>query len=285
MSDWSYLSKLLHKVQAHSTVVGKIWMSVLFLFRIFVLGAAADNVWGDELSEFYCDSMEPGCKHSCYNWMFPMSYVHYWVLQITFVSTPTLVYLGHAVLIIHREKKLLERGQSKINRNGLKKPKYTDERGKVQIKGILFYTYMTQLVFKIILEIGFTIGQFYVFGPLFIVPSFHCKNSPPCAFHSGSLCYISRPTEKTIFIFFMLAVSGISVLLNVVEIVYLLYNRNQSAKKQLEAQPHALHAEQCTPTRPPWEATRNQYGGYPLLPLNSQAITHITSEDSHIHSE
>ncbi|XP_061610036.1 gap junction Cx32.2 protein-like [Phyllopteryx taeniolatus] len=285
MSDWSYLSKLLHKVQAHSTVVGKIWMSVLFIFRIFVLGAAADNVWGDELSEFYCDSKEPGCTNSCYNWMFPMSYVHYWVLQITFVSTPTLVYLGHAVLIIHKEKKMIELEQSKINGTALKTPKYTDERGKVKIKGILFYTYMTQLVFKIILEVGFTIGQFYVFGPLKVVSNFHCKNSPPCALESGSRCYISRPTEKTIFIFFMLAVSGISVLLNIVEIVYLLCNKGQRAKRQLAAQSHVLTAKPCAPTTPAWGAVRNQYGGYPLLPVHSQVTTCLSSDNSHIHAE
>ncbi|XP_061667542.1 gap junction Cx32.2 protein-like isoform X2 [Syngnathoides biaculeatus] len=225
MSDWSYLSKLLHKVQAHSTVVGKIWMSVLFLFRIFVLGAAADNVWGDELSEFYCDSKEPGCKNSCYNWMFPMSYVHYWVLQITFVSTPTLVYLGHAVLIIHKEKKMIELEQNKKNGNAVKTPKYTDERGKVKIK------------------------------------------------------------EKTIFIFFMLAVSGVSVLLNIVEIVYLLCNKVQSAKRQLALQSHVLTAKPCTPTEPAWGAMRNQYGGYPLLPVHSHVTTCFTSDDSHIHSE
>ncbi|XP_077442912.1 gap junction Cx32.2 protein-like [Stigmatopora argus] len=283
MSDWSYLSKLLHKVQAHSTVVGKIWMSVLFLFRIFVLSAAAEKVWEDELSEFYCDSIEPGCKHSCYNWMFPISYVHYWVLQITFVSTPTLVYLGHAVLIIHREKKQLEQEKSRRNgNNGVKKPKYTDERGKVQIKGILFYTYMTQLVFKIIMEIGFTIGQFYVFGSLYVDSSFRCQNSPLCAYN---MCYISRPTEKTIFILFMLAVSGVSVLLNIVEIVYLLYSKKQSAKKELETQPHVLHAEPCAPTKPPWGAMRNQYNSYNLLLLNSQATTNLTSEDSHVHAK
>uniref|UniRef100_A0A3P8SNK7 Connexin N-terminal domain-containing protein n=1 Tax=Amphiprion percula TaxID=161767 RepID=A0A3P8SNK7_AMPPE len=124
MGDWSYLSALLDKVQSHSTVVGKIWMSVLFLFRIFVLGAAADNVWGDEASEFSCDTQEPGCEHACYNWKFPISYVHYWVLQITFVATPTLVYLGHAVHVVHREKRL-------------KMSRYTDDRGKVRIKGIL----------------------------------------------------------------------------------------------------------------------------------------------------
>uniref|UniRef100_A0A3Q3WBQ8 Uncharacterized protein n=1 Tax=Mola mola TaxID=94237 RepID=A0A3Q3WBQ8_MOLML len=226
MSDWSYLSSLLDKVQSHSTVVGKIWMSVLFLFRIFVLGAAADKVWGDELSEFYCDSMEPGCKHACYNWMFPISYIHYWVLQITFVSTPTLVYLGHAIHIIHKEKRMMEADTTKSL-----KPKYTDERGKLKIKGILFCTYLTQLVFKILLEVGFSVGQWYLFGTISVVSFFHCTISPPCARHSGAQCYVSRPTEKTVFIIFMLAVSGVSVILNIIEIVYLLCNRRRDGRK------------------------------------------------------
>ncbi|XP_059212351.1 gap junction Cx32.2 protein-like [Centropristis striata] len=233
MGDWSYMSSLLDKVQSHSTVVGKIWMSILFLFRIFVLGAAADKVWGDEVSEFNCDSKEPGCEHACYNWMFPISYVHYWVLQITFVSTPTLVYLGHAVHIIHKEKRKMEK-----LKDCNKKPRYTDERGKVQITGVLFCTYMTQLVFKIILEVGFTVGQFYIFGSMFIPSFFHCEMSPPCARFSGAQCYISRPTEKTIFVIFMLVVSGISVLLNIIEIIYLLCNRRRDTRKLSHGNSH-----------------------------------------------
>lgn len=244
MGDWSYLSSLLDKVQSHSTLVGKIWMSVLFLFRIFVLGAAADKVWGDEVSEFNCDTLEPGCEHSCYNWMFPISYVHYWVLQITFVSTPTLVYLGYAVHIIHKDKRMVEKVRDNTNGTVQKKPKYTDERGKVKLKGILFCTYMTQLVFKIFLEVGFCVGQFYIFGSILIVPYFHCTMSPPCARFSGAQCYISRPTEKTIFIFFMLVVSGISVLLNIVEIIYLLCNKRRDIRKQFFAQQHVLSLQQ-----------------------------------------
>ncbi|KAG7239161.1 hypothetical protein INR49_029912 [Caranx melampygus] len=46
MGEWSFLSDLLDKVQSHSTVVGKVWMSVLFLFRIFILAAGVDTIWG-----------------------------------------------------------------------------------------------------------------------------------------------------------------------------------------------------------------------------------------------
>lgn len=276
MGDWSYLSSLLDKVQSHSTVVGKIWMSVLFLFRIFVLGAAADKVWGDEVSEFSCDTLEPGCEHACYNWMFPISYIHYWVLQITFVSTPTLVYLGHAVHIIHKEKRMMEQLQGSTNGTGLKKPKYIDDRGKVKIKGILLCTYMTQLVFKIFLEVGFCVGQFYIFGSVLMVPYFHCTMSPPCARFSGAQCYISRPTEKTIFIIFMLSVSGVSVILNFIEIIYLLCNRRRDIRKQLLAQQHVLTSQQG-PSNPAWSAMNGQYVGFRLPPV--QGLTGLCNDD------
>ncbi|XP_018555269.1 gap junction Cx32.2 protein [Lates calcarifer] len=283
MGDWSYLSALLDKVQSHSTVVGKIWMSVLFLFRIFVLGAAVDNVWGDEVSEFYCDTQEPGCVHACYNWMFPISYIHYWVLQITFVSTPTLVYLGHAVHIIHKEKKMMERLRDSPDGSALKKPKYTDDRGKVKIKGILFCTYMTQLIFKILLEVAFSVGQFYIFGSVFMVSYFHCTMSPPCAVFTGAQCYISRPTEKTIFIIFMLVVSGISVLLNIIEIIYLLCNRRKHNRKQLLAPQQSLSSPPY-PSNPAWGDTSTHYRGFPLSPLPAQGLTDLCNDEKHFDS-
>ncbi|XP_026196433.1 gap junction Cx32.2 protein-like [Anabas testudineus] len=277
MGDWSYLSALLDKVQSHSTVVGKIWMSVLFLFRIFILGAAADKVWGDEVSEFYCDTMEPGCEHTCYNWMFPISYVHYWVLQITFVSTPTLVYLGHAIHIIHKEKRMLQQLQDLPDGSLLKKRKYTDERGKVKIKGVLFCTYMTQLIFKILLEVGFSVGQFYIFGSVVMVSEFHCNVPWPCARSVGAQCYISRPTEKTIFIIFMLAVSGISVLLNIIEIIYLICNKRRNARNRIVARKH-VHTSEEYPSNPAWRGTAGPYGGFPMMPLPCQGLANQSTD-------
>ncbi|XP_047429051.1 gap junction Cx32.2 protein-like [Mugil cephalus] len=270
MGDWSYLSTLLDKVQSHSTIVGKIWMSVLFLFRIFVLGSAADKVWGDEVSEFSCDSREPGCEHACYNWRFPISYIHYWVLQITFVSTPTLVYLGHAVHIIHKEKRM----KAMLPDGTVPKKQYTDERGKVKIKGILFCTYMTQLVFKIFLEVGFTVGQLYIFGFDFYVHFFHCKVSP-CADFSGAQCYVSRPTEKAIFIIFMFAVSGISVLLNIVEIIYLLHNKRRDRSKKRHQQ--SVMSLQQYPSSTAWGAVNSR--SFAQSPPSAQSLTGHCTDD------
>uniref|UniRef100_A0A674NFQ6 Gap junction protein alpha 13.1 n=1 Tax=Takifugu rubripes TaxID=31033 RepID=A0A674NFQ6_TAKRU len=192
MGDWGFLFVLAGQSQSHSTVIGKIWMSVLFLFRIMVLGAGAES-------------------NVCYDWTFPISHIRFWVLQIIFVSTPTLVYLGHAMHIIHKENKLREKLLSPGCPPLLKVPKYTDEKGKVKIKGNLLGSYLTQLVFKILIEAAFIVGQYYLYG--FI------------------MCYMSRPTEKTIFIIFMLVVGCVSLLLNVVEVLYLLCTRLKCASR------------------------------------------------------
>ncbi|XP_051951171.1 connexin 32.3 [Xyrauchen texanus] len=218
MGDWGFLSALLDKVQSHSTVIGKIWMSVLFIFRILVLGAAAENVWGDEQSSLVCNTLQPGCENVCYDWQFPISHIRFWVMQIIFVSTPTLVYLGHAVQVIHQENKLREKIQILGEGHMLKTPKYTDESGHVKIKGNLLGSYLTQLFFKIILETAFIIGQYYLYG-FIMVAKFTCSQSP-CPYTVE--CFMSRPTEKTIFIIFMLVVACVSLLLNVIEVFYLL---------------------------------------------------------------
>ncbi|XP_041815350.1 gap junction Cx32.2 protein [Chelmon rostratus] len=225
MGDWGFLSSLLDKVQSHSTVIGKIWMSVLFLFRIMVLGAGAESVWGDEQSGFICNTQQPGCENVCYDWTFPISHIRFWVLQIIFVSTPTLVYLGHAMHVIHKENKLREQNQRA--KQMIKVPKYTDDKGKVKIKGNLLGSYLTQLVFKIIIEAAFIVGQYYLYG-FIMVPMFPCSRKP-CPFTVE--CYMSRPTEKTIFIIFMLVVACISLLLNVIEVFYLICTRVRCGSK------------------------------------------------------
>ncbi|XP_053470067.1 gap junction Cx32.2 protein [Ictalurus furcatus] len=221
MGDWGFLSTLLDKVQSHSTVIGKIWMSVLFIFRILVLGAGAESVWGDEQSSLVCNTLQPGCENVCYDWKFPISHIRFWVMQIIFVSTPTLLYLGHAIHVIHQENKLRERIKQRKDSQMLKVPKYTDDQGHVKIKGNLLCSYLTQLFFKIILELAFIVGQYYLYG-FIMSPEFACTKSP-CP-HTVE-CFMSRPTEKTIFIIFMLVVACVSLLLNVIEVFYLLCSK------------------------------------------------------------
>uniref|UniRef100_A0A3Q2TCB8 Gap junction protein n=1 Tax=Fundulus heteroclitus TaxID=8078 RepID=A0A3Q2TCB8_FUNHE len=239
MADWSFLGRLLENAQEHSTVIGKVWLTVLFIFRILVLGAAAEEVWGDEQSDFTCNTQQPGCENVCYDEAFPISHIRFWVLQIIFVSTPTLIYLGHVLHIVRMEEKRREREEDlrKAVRhqedhdpfylNGVgdggggggrkEKPPIRDEHGKIRIRGALLRTYIFNIIFKTLFEVGFILGQYFLYGfhlkPLYKCGRWPCPNTVDC--------FISRPTEKTIFIIFMLVVGCVSLVLNLLEIYHL----------------------------------------------------------------
>uniref|UniRef100_A0A674IIK6 Gap junction protein n=1 Tax=Terrapene triunguis TaxID=2587831 RepID=A0A674IIK6_9SAUR len=231
MGDWGFLEKLLDQVQEHSTVIGKIWLTVLFIFRILILGLAGESVWGDEQSDFLCNTKQPGCVNVCYDKAFPISHIRYWVLQFLFVSTPTLVYLGHVIYLSGREEKLKQR-ESELRAAQIKDLKVEQalsvvqkkiskisvaEDGRIKIRGSLMWTYVISVICKSIFEAGFLLGQWYLYG-FFMPPIFVCERAP-CP-HKVD-CFVSRPTEKTIFIIFMMVVGLISLGLNLLELFHL----------------------------------------------------------------
>lgn len=235
MGDWSALGRLLDKVQAYSTAGGKVWLSVLFIFRILVLGTAVESAWGDEQSAFKCNTQQPGCENVCYDKSFPISHVRFWVLQIIFVSTPTLLYLAHVFYLMRKEQKLNKKEEelkavqndggdvdAPLKKIELKKVKYgLEEHGKVKMKGALLRTYIVSILFKSIFEVGFLMIQWYIYG--FSLSAVYTCERDPCPHRVD--CFLSRPTEKTVFIIFMLVVSLVSLLLNVIELFYVLFKR------------------------------------------------------------
>jgi hypothetical protein len=52
MGDWNLLGGILEEVHIYSTMIGKIWLTILFIFRMLILGVAAEDVWSDEQSGF-----------------------------------------------------------------------------------------------------------------------------------------------------------------------------------------------------------------------------------------
>ncbi|XP_067301146.1 gap junction protein alpha 8 paralog a [Pseudorasbora parva] len=235
MGDWSFLGNILEEVNEHSTVIGRVWLTVLFIFRILILGTAAEFVWGDEQSDYVCNTQQPGCENVCYDEAFPISHIRLWVLQIIFVSTPSLVYVGHAVHYIHMEEKRKEREEAEVthqqemgeerlplvtDQGSVRTTKETSTKGsnkKFRLEGTLLCTYICHIIFKALFEVGFVVGQYFLYG-FRILPLYKCSRWP-CP--NTVDCYVSRPTEKTIFIIFMLAVACVSLFLNFVEISHL----------------------------------------------------------------
>ncbi|XP_076839187.1 gap junction protein alpha 8 paralog b [Brachyhypopomus gauderio] len=223
MGDWSFLGNILEEVNEHSTVIGRVWLTVLFIFRILILGTAAEFVWGDEQSDYVCNTQQPGCENVCYDEAFPISHIRLWVLQIIFVSTPSLVYVGHAVHHVHMEEKRREREEAgeerPSDRCSVRTAKEASPKGckKFRLEGTLLRTYICHIVFKTLFEVGFVVGQYFLYG-FSILPLYKCSRWP-CP--NTVDCFVSRPTEKTVFIVFMLVVSCVSLFLNFVEIVHL----------------------------------------------------------------
>ncbi|XP_046903660.1 gap junction alpha-3 protein [Hypomesus transpacificus] len=279
MGDWSFLGRLLENAQEHSTVIGKVWLTVLFIFRILVLGAAAEEVWGDEQSDFTCNTQQPGCENVCYDEAFPISHIRFWVLQIIFVSTPTLIYLGHVLHIVRMEEKHREKEEELRKANRLQeekellyrdgggdgrgggdagggggggkgkggkkvKPPIRDEHGKIRIRGALLRTYVFNIIFKTLFEVGFILGQYLLYGfqlrPLYKCARWPCPNTVDC--------FISRPTEKTIFIIFMLVVACVSLLLNLLEIYHLGWKKvKQGMASECALDQESLHRSPVFP--------------------------------------
>lgn len=240
MGDWSFLNNILEDVNEHSTLIGRVWLTVLFIFRILILGTAAEFVWGDEQSDYVCNTKQPGCENVCYDEAFPISHIRLWVLQIIFVSTPSLVYIGHAVHHVHMEEKRKERENAELRRQQEIKNKQlsvaadqgsvnttkdtsTDGSKKFRLEGTLLCTYVCHIIFKTLFEVGFIVGQYFLYG-FHILPLYKCSRWP-CP--NTVDCFVSRPTEKTIFIIFMLAVACVSLLLNFVEMVHLCLKKIQ----------------------------------------------------------
>ncbi|XP_034408353.1 gap junction alpha-5 protein-like [Cyclopterus lumpus] len=242
MADWSLLGNFLEEVQEHSTSVGKVWLTILFIFRILVLGTAAKSSWGDEQEDFNCDTEQPGCENVCYDQAFPIAHIRYWVLQIVFVSTPSLIYMGHAMHTVRREKRRSreeeeedgeggeseedpgggegERGREKHGRKGEKgrgKEEKPELAGRVRLRGALLQTYIMSILLRSIMEVVFLILQYFMYG-VFLNPLYVCK-AWPCP-HPVN-CYVSRPTEKNVFIVFMMTVSAVSLALSVLELHHL----------------------------------------------------------------
>nr|XP_029500561.1 LOW QUALITY PROTEIN: gap junction beta-1 protein-like [Oncorhynchus nerka] len=212
--NWGSFYAVISGVNRHSTGIGRIWLSVIFIFRILVLVVAAESVWGDEKSGFTCNTQQPGCNSVCYDQFFPISHIRLWALQLILVSTPALLVAMHVAHRRHINKKILKKS-GRASPKELEQIKYQ----KFAIAGALWWTYMISVLFRIVLEVCF-LYIFYLIYPDFKMFRLVKCDSYPCP--NTVDCFVSRPTEKTIFTVFMLSVSGVCVLLNLAEVAYLI---------------------------------------------------------------
>ncbi|KAI3358427.1 hypothetical protein L3Q82_014853, partial [Scortum barcoo] len=232
-ADWTFLEHLLEEGQEYSTGVGRVWLTVLFLFRILVLGTAAESAWDDEQADFVCNTRQPGCTAVCYDKAFPISHFRYFVLQVIFVSTPTIFYFGYVAIRAakgsDKEQKDNEqvraeeggdgskRGETAIERdnnnrtkvNAEEKEKREQHDGKGR-KAEKAPTERPKLKGRLLCAYAFSIP---------VKTKFECRRFP-CP--QTVDCFVSRPTEKTIFTIYTQVMAAVSLLLNLIELLHLL---------------------------------------------------------------
>ncbi|XP_070998090.1 gap junction alpha-9 protein-like [Oncorhynchus clarkii lewisi] len=248
MGDWNFLGGILEEVHIHSTMVGKIWLTILFIFRMLVLGVAAEDVWNDEQADFICNTEQPGCRNVCYDLAFPISLIRFWVLQVIFVSSPSLVYMGHALYRLRalekerQKKKVLLRRELELVDVEMVAARKTIERevrqleqgklNKAPLSGSLLRTYVAHIITRSAVEVGFITGQYILYG-FQLSPLFKCEREP-CP--NAVDCFVSRPTEKSVFMVFMQCIAVVSLFLNILEIMHLGYKKVK--KGILDYYPH-----------------------------------------------
>ncbi|XP_065269725.1 gap junction gamma-1 protein-like [Emys orbicularis] len=272
--SWSFLTRLLEEINNHSTFVGKVWLTVLIIFRIVLTAVGGESIYYDEQSKFVCNTQQPGCENVCYDAFAPLSHVRFWIFQIIMVATPSVMYLGFAMHRLARGPEGHRRGgggqrvRMPVVRRGagrdyeeaeedneedpmifeeieVEKEKggeggeKHDGRRRIRQDGLM-KAYVLQLLCRSVLEVAFLFGQ-YVLYHFEVSPSYVCNRSP-CP-HIVD-CFVSRPTEKTIFLLIMYTVSGLCLFLNLLELCHLGIGRIRDLVRQSSdsPSPHDSHS-------------------------------------------
>ncbi|XP_030345229.1 gap junction beta-7 protein isoform X2 [Strigops habroptila] len=253
--SWGFLRDLLSGVNKYSTGIGRIWVAVVFIFRLLVYIAAAENIWKHEHDEFECNIKQPGCENVCFDHFFPVSHIRLWALQLIMVSTPSLLVVFHVAYRENREK----RHSQKLYRS----PGDRD--------GGLLCNYLISPILKTGFEIVFLV-LFYKLYNGFEVPRLVKCDIRPCP--NMVDCYISKPTEKMIFLYFLVATSCLCIVLNLSELTYLIFKYSIKCYLKRYIKKHRGSKSDChkseTISHNRAAAAGQFHDSSPSLPLNMQ---------------
>nr|XP_057933874.1 gap junction protein delta 6 [Doryrhamphus excisus] len=304
MTEWTLLKRLLDAVHQHSTMIGRLWLTVMVIFRLLVVAVATEDVYTDEQEMFVCNTLQPGCSTVCYDAFAPISQPRFWVFHIISVSTPSLcfiIYTWHNLskrppktsqtqepekedfareaygrscdsdsCSISSHKHLgssladaLKGGTAGGDPKGMASfiqarvctHKDGHSEGHSFSGGVLSKCYILHVCLRALLEVGFVVAQWKLFG--FQVPVHFLCSAPPCS--QPVDCYVSRPTEKTIFLLFMYCVGVFCVLLNLLELNHLGWKKIRQAVKMRDGAS--------------WGHRPGKRCGYETFPADTPSIT------------
>uniref|UniRef100_A0A2K5UF43 Gap junction protein n=1 Tax=Macaca fascicularis TaxID=9541 RepID=A0A2K5UF43_MACFA len=212
--EWAFLGSLLDAVQLQSPLVGRLWLVVMLIFRILVLATVGGAVFEDEQEEFVCNTLQPGCRQTCYDRAFPVSHYRFWLFHILLLSAPPVLFVVYSM---HRAGKEAGGAQAAAQcAPGLPEAQCAPCALRARRAR---RCYLLSVALRLLAELTFLGGQALLYG-FRVVPHFACAG-PPCP-HTVD-CFVSRPTEKTVFVLFYFAVGLLSALLSLAELGHLLW--------------------------------------------------------------
>ena len=314
MTEWTLLKRLLDAVHQHSTMIGRLWLTVMVIFRLLVVAVATEDVYADEQEMFVCNTLQPGCSTVCYDAFAPISQPRFWVFHIISVSTPSLCFiiytwhnlskvpqgqgrdqgqganpgdgerdagreafdrscdsdscsirshrhLGHSLADVLEgiATQSLQKGGPNtavsLTQTRPRARREGDGEGPGGTGGVLSKYYVFHVCFRAILEVGFVLAQWVLFG--FQVPSHFLCSTSPCS--QPVDCYVSRPTEKTIFLLFMFCVGIFCILLNLLELNHLGWKKVRRVVRLRESSS--------------WRGSQGRRGGYETFAPDSPSLT------------
>ncbi|XP_028283133.1 gap junction delta-4 protein-like [Parambassis ranga] len=207
-------------VSHNVSFIGKTWWILMLVLRLLILLLAGFTLFSDEQERFICNTIQPGCSNVCFDVFAPVSVFRLWLVHLILLCLP------HFMFVTYVTHKALSHpyfggfhwfrgGSSSTFENlSLNKAPLHDQSRELAVPRF-YCTYLLVIILQILLEAAFSAGQYFLFG-LTIPKSFFCYEAP-CT--SGVECYISRPTEKTLMLNFMLAVASLSILLSLADLV------------------------------------------------------------------
>lgn len=303
-------------------MIGRLWLTVMVIFRLLIIAVATEDVYTDEQEMFVCNTLQPGCSTVCYDAFAPISQPRFWVFHIISVSTPSLCFiiytwhnlsklphnttqrqgqglgdvpgkggpdvrqgggreayerscdsdscsirshkhLGHSLADVLEgiPTQSLQMGNPN-NMASLSQAQACTFRdrsaeGQMVSGGVLSKCYVFHVCLRAVLEVGFVLAQWKLFG--FQVPVHFLCTSAPCS--QPVDCYVSRPTEKTIFLLFMFCVGVFCILLNLLELNHLGWKKIRQAVRLRERE------------RASWGGCPGMRGGYETFPPDSPSLT------------
>ncbi|XP_016131591.1 gap junction delta-4 protein-like [Sinocyclocheilus grahami] len=230
-------------------LVGKAWLVLVVFLRILVLLFAGYPLFQDEQERFVCNTIQPGCANVCYDMFAPLSLVRFWLVQLTTLCLPYAMFVIYAIHKVSsglpadsgtsesiNADSIYKIHQESFRKASLCKTVVKAEKGRVQC---FTGAYILHLLLRILVEAGFGAAHYYLFG--FHIPKRFMCQQPPCTTMVD--CYISRPTEKTITLNFMLGAAALSLLLNVCDLICAV-KRSMRQKSKGEMLEERIYAEE-----------------------------------------